>query len=222
MSEKQEAKRYSFIGNDCPPKYRWVGTIDVADPADVNRAIDRGQTIGAIYHGGTYSVAEPCAADVYELQDEQMSGPITIDEVMEQAQVFASAYALVGGRFDDGSKFSQSQNEKEDLEVMVRELVSGAILAEREVSHKRGLREGIDEALQIAVEQAGLMADLALEGVEENARVREAMEAALTRFSQKLAVMLADLSHPDTLTDEAKARRSQALDELGALDGELL
>lgn len=29
-------------------------------------------------------------------------------------------------------------------------------------------------------------------------------------------------AHPDTLTDEAKLRRSQALDELGALDGELL
>jgi hypothetical protein len=28
--------------------------------------------------------------------------------------------------------------------------------------------------------------------------------------------------HPDTLTDEAKLRRSQALDELGALDGDLL
>jgi len=30
------------------------------------------------------------------------------------------------------------------------------------------------------------------------------------------------LAHPDTLTDEAKLRRSQALDELGALDGELI
>jgi len=29
-------------------------------------------------------------------------------------------------------------------------------------------------------------------------------------------------AHPDTLTDEAKLRRSQALDELGALDGEEL
>ena len=29
-------------------------------------------------------------------------------------------------------------------------------------------------------------------------------------------------AHPDTLTDEAKLRRSQALDELGALDGELI
>lgn len=29
-------------------------------------------------------------------------------------------------------------------------------------------------------------------------------------------------AHPDTLTDEAKLRRSQALDELGALDGELM
>jgi hypothetical protein len=122
------------------------------------------------------------------------------------------------GRAIDRMPAKNADNFWSEVETVVGE----AILAEREVSHKRGLREGIDEALQIAVEQAGLMADLALEGVEENARVREAMEAALTRFSQKLAVTLADLSHPGTLTDEAKLRRSQALDELGALDGELI
>lgn len=60
------AKRYSWIGNDCPPDCRWVGTIDVADPADVSRAIDQGYKIGSIYDGRTYSVAEPCAADIYE------------------------------------------------------------------------------------------------------------------------------------------------------------
>jgi hypothetical protein len=61
----------------------------------------------------------------------EMSDPITIDEVMEQAQVFASAYALVGSNFDDGSKFRQSQVEKEALEVMVRTIVDEAILGER-------------------------------------------------------------------------------------------
>lgn len=61
-----ERKQYSWIGDDHPPRWRRVGQIDVADPADTRRAIDQGQRIGTIYDGGTHSVAEPCAADVYE------------------------------------------------------------------------------------------------------------------------------------------------------------
>lgn len=59
-------KSYSFIGNDCPPGYRRVGTIDVADPADVHSAQDKGYRIGTIYNGYSGSCAEPCAADIYE------------------------------------------------------------------------------------------------------------------------------------------------------------
>jgi len=60
--------------------------------------------------------------------------------------------------------------------------------------YQKGFREGLDEALQIATIQAALMADLALEGLPENARDREAMEAALKRFSHKLKVTLDDLA----------------------------
>lgn len=60
---------------------------------------------------------------------ETVDDPITVDEVMEQAQVFASAYSLVGSRFDDGSKLRQSQDEKDNLEAMVCELVNDAISA---------------------------------------------------------------------------------------------
>lgn len=57
---------YTFIGGDHPPGYRRVGSIDVADPADVATALDRGLRIGNIYDGRSGSVAEPCCADVYE------------------------------------------------------------------------------------------------------------------------------------------------------------
>jgi hypothetical protein len=57
---------HSWIGNDHPPGWRWVGTIDLADPADVAWALDRDLKIGPHYDGMTGSVAEPCAADVYE------------------------------------------------------------------------------------------------------------------------------------------------------------
>lgn len=66
----QVRKSYSFIGDDCPPGYRCVGTIDVADPADVHSAQDKGYRIGAIYDGQSGSCAEPCAADIYERPDE--------------------------------------------------------------------------------------------------------------------------------------------------------
>lgn len=61
-----KGRRHTFIGDDHPPGYRKVGTIDVADPADVSRALDRGHKIGTTYNGGSYSCAEPCAADIYE------------------------------------------------------------------------------------------------------------------------------------------------------------
>lgn len=64
-------KSYSFIGADCPPGYRRVGTIDVADPADVHSAQDKGYRIGTIYNGYSGSCAEPCAADIYERPDEE-------------------------------------------------------------------------------------------------------------------------------------------------------
>lgn len=67
----EDRKSYSFIGNDCPPGYRRVGRIDVADPADVHSAQDKGYRIGTIYDGYSGSCAEPCAADIYERPDEE-------------------------------------------------------------------------------------------------------------------------------------------------------
>lgn len=44
--------------------------------------------------------------------------------IMEQAQVFASTSSLVGGRFDDGSKFQQSEAEKAELEWMITQALN--------------------------------------------------------------------------------------------------
>ncbi len=62
--------------------------------------------------------------------------------------------------------------------------------------YARGVRDGLDEALQIARDQAKLMADLVLEGLPDNAREREAMEAALSRFAEKLSATLDYLAAP--------------------------
>lgn len=52
--------------------------------------------------------------------DGQTIPDIIIREIMEQAQVFASTYSLVGGCFDDGSKMQQSNDEKVELERLIR------------------------------------------------------------------------------------------------------
>jgi hypothetical protein len=67
------AHYYTFIGDDCPPGYRRVGSIDVADPADVSTAHDRGLRIGSIYDGRSGSCAEPCTADIYERPDDTLN-----------------------------------------------------------------------------------------------------------------------------------------------------
>lgn len=71
-------KHYTWIGDDHPPGWRRVGTIDIADPADSASARDRGYRIGGVYEGGSGSVAEPCAADIYKetcgLRWERQSG----------------------------------------------------------------------------------------------------------------------------------------------------
>lgn len=43
-----------------------------------------------------------------------------IDEIMEQVQVFASCYALIGTRFDSGELLNQSEDEKQKLRNMIK------------------------------------------------------------------------------------------------------
>lgn len=46
---------------------------------------------------------------------------ITIDSLMEQAQVFASAWSLVGGMFDQGNQLQVAEEEKVRLEEMLED-----------------------------------------------------------------------------------------------------
>ncbi len=42
-----------------------------------------------------------------------------IDEIMSQAQVFASAWSLVGSRFDQGDELANAQAQKAELRALV-------------------------------------------------------------------------------------------------------
>lgn len=46
-----------------------------------------------------------------------------IEKLMTQAQVFASAWALVGSRFDQGGEIDNANAQKEDLRKMIADLV---------------------------------------------------------------------------------------------------
>lgn len=46
-----------------------------------------------------------------------------VDQVMEQVQVFASAWALVGSRFDNGGQLLQANEEKAALREMLEEFI---------------------------------------------------------------------------------------------------
>lgn len=50
---------------------------------------------------------------------------LKVDEIMEQAQVFASAWSLVGGPFDSGDCLDHATDEKARLREMVREALTG-------------------------------------------------------------------------------------------------
>lgn len=58
-------RRFTWIGDDHPPGWEIAGSIDVADPADVTRALDKGFRIGSVYDGGSGLYSEPCQADLY-------------------------------------------------------------------------------------------------------------------------------------------------------------
>lgn len=54
-----------------------------------------------------------------------------VSEVMEQAQVFASAWSLIGGVFDGGNALQDAEEAKSELEEMVRSLATLAAPAAR-------------------------------------------------------------------------------------------
>ena len=58
-------------------------------------------------------------------QGEHMSkDAMKLEKIMEQAQVFASAWSLVGGRFDNGNMLNEAEAAKKELRQMVAEALA--------------------------------------------------------------------------------------------------
>jgi hypothetical protein len=61
-------------------------------------------------------------------------GPMDIKEIMEQAQVFASAWSLVGGRFDDGSMLGEAETAKAELSCVIARAIEQRATAQEPVT----------------------------------------------------------------------------------------
>jgi hypothetical protein len=158
---------------------------------------------------------------IYRAQHEALAAAPARDEVERLREALEWIADLGGDDLADLFHLSATVTIIERLEERARAaLASAPVPPVGSRDYQRGVRDGVTEAIQIATEQAKLMADLALEGFEENARVREGMEAALTRFSQKLADTLDGLTPVPPVDEEVESLREALGKMLQAVCGE--
>ena len=74
---------------------------------------------GALARFAAMAYAAGAAAELAALEQPEQEPEAWINEVMSQAQVFASAWSLVGGRFDDGSAMVDAEQAKQELRSML-------------------------------------------------------------------------------------------------------
>ncbi|WP_236225343.1 dATP/dGTP pyrophosphohydrolase domain-containing protein [Pseudomonas pseudonitroreducens] len=67
--------------------------------------------------------------------------PITIKSVMSQAQVFASAWSLVGGPFDSGDALEHANEAKQELHEMLKAFHSSGFNFEQHLQRQREFSE---------------------------------------------------------------------------------
>lgn len=93
---------------------------------------------------------------------------MSAEKIMEQAQVFASAWSVVGGPFDDGAAMEAATREKDELRRMVAELVEERDAMARALDRQTTAAERIAQQVMASTsERDALAARLAeLEGQE--------------------------------------------------------
>lgn len=81
---------------------------------------------------------------------------MTTNEILEQAQVFASAWSLVGSRFDSGDAIDSANNEEERLGQMIDELVKErnayAKAADEMAAAHKVERDALKDAARLALD----------------------------------------------------------------------
>lgn len=114
---------------------------------------------------------------------------MSTEKIMEQAQVFASAWSVVGGPFDGGDAMEVATQEKDELKRMVVEMVD----------ERSALAQRAEDAEQLATARGhtiqGLRYELAEVKVERDTLAPEVQQAGPVRLTE------ADLEECKRLAD---------------------
>lgn len=105
-----------------------------------------------------------------------------VREVMEQAQVFASTWATVGGRFDTGTAMEDADEAKEELRRMVQSLATLAAEAHPPADDAR-----VAELEAQSADWERLYNNMAARCAEAEAQLAERTAAVITHNGQALA-----------------------------------
>lgn len=94
--------------------------------------------------------AEPVAEHLPTKEHIRELAQEALDQIMEQAQVFASAWALIGGRFDDGNAPGDAEDAKSELRTMVSSLADLAAETVRPIQASNQPAQGVEDARDAA------------------------------------------------------------------------
>ena len=106
----------------------------------------------------------------------------TVKAIMEQAQVFASSWSMVGGPFAADDQLDRAEEEKAELNKMVAAALEGSVNAPQDVGE---MIESLLAWHKRQADQLELISDNAKEGVTLQLGVDNPVEIVLTKDMAK-------------------------------------
>ncbi|MDH0797512.1 hypothetical protein [Pseudomonas carnis] len=106
----------------------------------------------------------------------------TVKAIMEQAQVFASSWSMVGGPFAADDQLERAEDEKLELEKIVKGALEGSVGAPQEVGE---MIEALLAWHKRQTDQLQLITDNAKEGVTLQLGTDDPVEIMLTKDMAK-------------------------------------
>lgn len=105
-----------------------------------------------------------------------------IKAIMEQAQVFASSWSMVGGPFAADDQLERAEEEKVELRKLVTSAVEGSVNAPQDVGE---MIESLLAWHKRQADQLQIISDNAKEGVTLQLGIEDPVEIALTKDMAK-------------------------------------
>ena len=79
-------------------------------------------TAVALIRGGKEPETINVSWRIHNMNGKPATNSVTAEQIMEQAQTYASTWASVGGQFDDGSTLERAEKEKDEFWRLVERL----------------------------------------------------------------------------------------------------